>query len=137
MKLSIALLSATLLVGGSAFAQADKDKDKDKSLPAETQQDTTKSTPGETAKTSRDTVVGKVTDYTEGKSITVEKPKGLKKTKTFDLSGDNLTANVAPGIAVGDTVKVVERTDNNAHKTVTVEPYGKGSRARSKTGDTQ
>ena len=78
-------------------------------------------------------VIGKVTDFTEGKSITVEKPKGLKKTRTFDLSGNNLTADVAAGVAVGNTVKVVEKTDNNGHKTITVQPYGKGARARAKT----
>ena len=129
MKFSIAILSAFLLVGSAALAQEKKPKP---SLPAETQQDTTKSTPGGTKKMSTVSVIGKVTDFTEGKSITVEKPKGLKKTRTFDLSGNNLTAEVAPGIAVGNTVKVVEKTDNKGHKTVTVQPYGKGA-ARAKS----
>ena len=133
MRLSIAIVSAALLVGTSALAQTDKRKEKP-SLPSETKQDTSHATPAETAKTSSDIVVGKVTDYTEGKSITVEKPKGLKKTRTFDLSGIDLTANVLPGIAVGNTVRVVEKTDKNGHKTVTVQPYGKaGHRTRKKT----
>jgi hypothetical protein len=130
MKLSIAILSAALLVGSAALAQ---EKKPHSSLPSETQQDTTKSTPAGTKKMSTVSVIGKVTDFTEGKSITVEKPKGLKKTRTFNLNGDNLTADVAAGVAVGNTVKVVEKTDHNGHKTVTVQPYGKGSRARAKS----
>jgi hypothetical protein len=127
MKFSIAMVTAALIV--VALAQ-EKPKS---SLPAETKQETTKSNPAGTKKSSADVIIGKVTDYTEGKSITVEKPKGLKKTRTFDLTGKDVTANVAPGISVGSTVKVVEKTDNDGHKVVTVQPYGKGSRAHAKT----
>ena len=132
MKISTAFLSAALIVGSTAFMNADDAKKK--SLPTEQKEDTTKSTPSGTTKHSIDTVVGKVTDYSEGKSITVETPKGIKKTRSFDLSGNDLTANVAPGIAVGSTVKVVERTNNQGHKTVTVTAWGKGHRARAKRG---
>jgi len=132
MKISTAFLSAALIIGSTTFLNADDAKKK--SLPTEQKEDTTKSTPSGTTKHSTDTVVGKVTDYSEGKSITVETPKGIKKTRNFDLSGNDLTANVAPGIAVGSTVKVVEKTDNQGHKTVTVTPWGKGHRARQKKG---
>ena len=32
------------------------------------------------------------------------------------------TANVSPKVKVGDWVSVVEKTDNNGHKTLTVKP---------------
>jgi len=75
-----------------------------------------------TAKTDTDTVFGKVESFDQGKSIKVSVPGTIVTTKSFDLSGKDVTANVASGIKVGDWVRVRETTDNNGHKTVKVDP---------------
>ena len=95
MKFSIVIVTAALLV--VALAQ-EKPKS---SLPAETKQDTTKSNPAGTKKSSADAIIGKVTDYTEGKSITVEKPKGLKKTRTFEKVREGSRSEKKPEEASG------------------------------------
>ncbi|MCU1275174.1 MAG: hypothetical protein JWO48_2605 [Bryobacterales bacterium] len=129
MKLCIAVLSSALILAGAGFAQ---DTSKKKSTAAEEKMQTSeKTTDMGTTKTKSHSAVGTVKEYNEGKSIVVTTAKG--KDRTFDLSGNNLTANVAPGIAVGSDVKVMEKTDNSGHKTVTVEPYAKGQRSRKKT----
>src|SRR5674476_189094 len=71
-----------------------------------------------TTKTTTHSVTGTVKEYNQGKSIVVTTAQ--KKDVTFDLGGDNLTATVAPEVAVGNNVKVVEKTNNSGHKTVTV-----------------
>jgi hypothetical protein len=114
MKLCIAVLSSAFILAGGAYAQK-------KSTPAmEKTQTTEKTTDAGTTKTKSHSAVGKVKEYNEGKSIVVTTAKG--KDRTFDLSGDSLTANVATGIAVGSDVQVVEKTDESGHKTVTVVP---------------
>ena len=125
MKVCIAVLSSALLLAVVAFAQK-------KPAPAmEKTQTTEKTTDAGTTKTKSHSAVGKVKEYNEGKSIVVTTAKG--KDRKFDLSGDNLTANVATGVAVGSEVKVVEKTDSSGHKTVTVEPNAKGQASRKKT----
>jgi len=121
MRLCTALFSSALLIGSAAFAQT----------PSDQTSSTTKTTDTATTKTKSHVVVGKVKDYSEGKSITVTTAKG--KDETFDITGSNVNANVSPGVAVGSEVKVIEKKDNNGNRTVMVEPYGKGHRARSKT----
>jgi len=74
-----------------------------------------------TAKTDTDTVFGKVESFDQGKSIKVSVPGTIITTKSFDLSGKDVTANVASGIKVGDWVRVRETTDNSGHKTVKVD----------------
>ena len=128
MKLCIAVLSSALILAGPGFAQ---DASKKKSSPAvEKTQTTEKTTDAGTTKTKSHSAVGKVKEYNEGNSIVVTTAKG--KDRKFDLSGDNLTANVPAGVAVGSDVKVVEKTDNSGHKTVTVEPVMRGQRSRKK-----
>ena len=75
-----------------------------------------------TTRTDTDTVYGKVEGFEPGKSIKVSVPGTVLTTKSFDLSGKDVTANVASGIKVGDWVRVREKTDNSGHKTVTVDP---------------
>jgi hypothetical protein len=125
MKLCIAVLSSTFLLAGGVFAQ------KKSSPPVEKTQTTEKTTDTGTTKTKSHSAIGKVKEYNEGKSIVVTTAKG--KDRTFDLSGDNLTANVPAGVTVGSDVKVVEKTDTSGHKTVTVEPYMTGQRSRDKS----
>jgi hypothetical protein len=88
----------------------------------EVQQETKTSTAKKTAKTSTDTVIGKVESYEAGKSIKVTVPGKIVSTKSFDLDSKDATVNVAPNIKVGEWVSVVEKTDNSGHKTVTVKP---------------
>jgi hypothetical protein len=53
----------------------------------EVQQDTKTMTANKTAKTSTDTVVGKIESYEAGKSIKVTVPGKIVSTKSFDLDG--------------------------------------------------
>jgi len=115
----LALWSAMVLITGGLFAQA----------PAETEQTTKKTTATATTKTQLHSASGTVKDYAEGKSIVVTNAKG--KDVTFDLSGDNLTAKVAPGVAIGSKVKVIEKTDNAGKKMVTVSMPTKHKKASS------
>ena len=79
-------------------------------------------TASKTAKTSTDTVYGKVESYEPGKSIKVTVPGKIVSTKSFDLDNKDAAVNIAPSVKVGGWVSVVEKTDNNGHKTITVKP---------------
>jgi hypothetical protein len=125
MKLCLALCSTVFLIGSVLFAQA----------PTETDQATKKTTNTATTKTKIHSATGRVKEFTQGKSIVVTTAKG--KDVTFDLSGNKLTAHVAPDIAVGNNVRVVEKTDNNGNKTVTVSPSSGSHHAEKKTGASQ
>ena len=114
MKLCIAVLSSAFLLAPGAFAQ------KKPTQP--------KTTDAGLTKTKSHNAVGTVKEYNEGKSIVVTTAKG--KHRKFRLSGDNLTANVPWGVAVGSDVKVVETKDSSGHKTVTVEPIMTGQQTR-------
>jgi FKBP-type peptidyl-prolyl cis-trans isomerase len=85
----------------------------------QTQQTKTTTNSG-TKKTNADTVVGKVESFDPGKSIKVSVPGTIITSKTFDLSGKDLTANVPSNIKVGDWVRVRETDESNGHKVVTV-----------------
>jgi hypothetical protein len=88
----------------------------------EVQQETKTTTTNKTAKTSTDAVAGKVESYEAGKSIKVTVPGKIVSTKSFDLDSKDATVNISPNIKVGEWVSVVEKTDANGHKTVTVKP---------------
>ena len=98
----------------------------------EVHQETKTTTADKTAKTSTDTVYGTVESYEPGKSIKVSVPGTIVSTKSFDLASKDVTASVAPNIKVGEWVSVVEKTDNNGHKTVTVKPSTKKDASHSK-----
>jgi len=120
-----ALCSAAFLVSGVAFAQNNaQNNSNDKKTAAQNSEEKTQNTKtvtnNKTIKTSTDTVYGKVESYEAGKSLSVTVPGAVSNTKSFDLSGKDLTANVASGVKVGDWVRVRETTDNNGHKTVSV-----------------
>ena len=116
MKMTIC---AVLLVASASFAQ---DKGTAAKQSKEVQQETKTTTANKTAKTSTDTVYGKVESYEPGKSIKVTVPGKIITTKSFDLDDKNTTVTVAPAVKTGGWVSVVEKTDNNGHKTVTVKP---------------
>ena len=115
--MSVCVIS--LVLAGASFAQ---DKSTAAKQSKEVQQETKTTTANKTAKTSTDTVYGKVESYEPGKSIKVTVPGKITSTKSFDLDDKNTTVNVAPTVKTGGWVGVVEKTDNNGHKTVTVKP---------------
>ncbi len=131
-KLLGVLFAGALLVSPS-FAQDDndkyKDKDKDKSKTStETTTDTKRTTSSGTTKMKTETVMGEVKSYEPGKSIEVTTSGKIKKSRTFDLAEKDVTATVDPGVAIGSRVKVTLKTDDNGHKTLMVEPHGKGKK---------
>ena len=115
--MSVCVIS--LVLAGASFAQ---DKSTAAKQSKEVQQETKTTTDNKTAKTSTDTVYGKVESYEPGKSIKVTVPGKIISTKSFDLDDKNTTVNVAPTVKTGGWVSVVEKTDSNGHKTVTVKP---------------
>ena len=115
--MSVCVIS--LVLAGASFAQ---DKSTAAKQSKEVQQETKTTTVNKTAKTSTDTVYGKVESYEPGKSIKVTVPGKIISTKSFDLDDKNTTVNVAPTVKTGGWVSVVEKTDSNGHKTVTVKP---------------
>jgi hypothetical protein len=115
--MSVCVIS--LVLAGASFAQ---NKSTAAKQSKEVQQETKTTTVNKTAKTSTDTVYGKVESYEPGKSIKVTVPGKIISTKSFDLDDKNTTVNVAPTVKTGGWVSVVEKTDSNGHKTVTVKP---------------
>jgi len=123
--MSVCVIS--LVLASASFAQ---DKGTAAGQSKEVQQETKTTTANKTAKTSTDTIYGKVESYEPGKSIKVTVPGKIISTKSFDLDDKNTTVNVAPTVKTGGWVSVVEKTDSNGHKTVTVKP---SSQKRAKT----
>src|SRR4051794_9038144 len=116
-------LLTTVCAISSIFASASfaaQDKATAAKHSKEVQQDTKTTSANRTAKTSTDTVYGKVESYEPGKSIKVTVPGKIISTKSFDLDDKDTTVNVAPSIKTGEWVSVMEKTGNNGHKTVTV-----------------
>ena len=83
-----------------------------------------------TTKTSTDTLNGEVEQYQPGKWIRISTPGKTEGSRTIDLAGSNVTAQVAPNVKSGDWVSITEKTANNGHKTVRVEHSKPGSHPR-------
>ena len=115
--MSVCVIS--LVLASACFAQ---DKSTAAKQSKEVQQETKTTTTNKTTKVSTDTVYGKVESYEPGKSIKVTVSGKIISTKSFDLDDKNTTVNVASTVKTGGWVSVVEKTDNNGHKTVTVKP---------------
>ncbi len=77
--------------------------------------------PGPNTMTKGKKVTGTVKTLDAGKKIVVVGPKN--KDYSFDLDDKDMTSNVDPAIAVGSKVTVIESTDNEGRKTLSVEPY--------------
>jgi hypothetical protein len=125
------LCAASFLFATASFAAQDKNTAAKQSK--EVQQDTKTTTANGTAKVSTDTVYGKVESYEPGKSINVTIPGKVVSTKTFDLNSKEETVSVASSVKAGEWVSVVEKTDNNGHKTVTVKPSSPKHASRTKS----
>jgi uncharacterized protein YxeA len=120
----------SLALGTASFAQ---NKGTAAGQSKEVQQDTKTTTADKTAKTATDTVYGKIESYEPGKSIKVTVPGKLVTTKSFDLDDKNTTVDVASSLKVGEWVSVVEKTDGNGHKTITVKPSSEKHASHVKT----
>src|SRR5215471_29396 len=108
-------VAAGVLMCANALAQ-----DKPSKSSSEVKQETKATTKSGTKKTNTDTVFGKVESFEPGKSIKVSVPGTLITSKSFDLSGKEITANVPSSIKVGDWVRVRETDESNGHKIVAV-----------------
>ena len=126
MKLILTTACAAALLGGGILTATDRNSaDRNSQDPAkaskEVVQDLKTTTDSGTTKTTIDTVYGKVEAYDQNKSIKMSVPRKLVTSKSFDLTSNHEIMNVAPDLKVGDWVKAQEKTDNNGHKTLTVE----------------
>ena len=72
------------------------------------------------AKVSTDTIRGRIETYEPGKTLKVTVPGKIVQSKSFDLNSKDWTYHVAKGLKAGQWVSIVEKTDNNGHKTLTV-----------------
>ena len=116
MKLILTCAIASI----ASFAAQDKATASKQSQ--DVQQQTKTTTANKTAEVSTETVHGKVESYEPGKCIKVTVPGKTASTKSFDLNSKDMTVNVASDVKTGEWVRVVEKTDNNGHKAVTVKP---------------
>ena len=118
MKLILTTTCAAALLGAGVLgAQTTNPSNSSK----EVTQDTKTITNSGSTTTSTDTVYGKIEAYNQSKSIKVSVPGKVVTSKSFDLSAKNETVNVAPNLKVGDWVSVQQMTDNDGHKTLTIE----------------
>ncbi len=134
----LGVLFAGALLASPALAADEKygDKDKDKSkISTEQTTDTKRTTSAGAIHMKTETVMGEVKSYEPGKSIEVTTAGKLKKSRTFDLNEKDVTAMVDPSVAVGSHVKITEKTDDNGHKTLNIEPHGKGKREHASAGE--
>jgi hypothetical protein len=106
--------------------------------PAVAQEATTESTTQKkvktdsgTKKSTSHTVIGTVTELEAGKSLKVK--TAAKKTRSFTLDDNHVTTTVDPSVAVGNKVKVIEKTDAEGTKSLTVEPYAKSTKTAKKS----
>jgi hypothetical protein len=105
------------LIAGAVFALTAAGASATTKTSSETKSVTKSKTAHHTTKTKMHSMVGTVTSFDAGKSIEVE---ANGKKSTFDLDDSNETVNVASDIAVGSKVKVVEKTDKDGKKTISV-----------------
>jgi hypothetical protein len=127
------VLAVTLSLATSAPAQntaADKKSAAQNS--SDQKEDTKTVTNGGTSQTNADIVYGKVEGYEPGRSIKVSVPGIILTSKTFDLTGKDLTAKVPGSVKVGDWVHVHETTDKHGRKAVTVSPSTEKAAAKAK-----
>ena len=128
MKLILTTACAAALLGGGILTATDRNSaDRNSQDPAkaskEVVQDIKTTTASGTTKTTIDTGYGKVEAYDQNKSLKMSLPGKLVTSKSFDLTSNHEIMNVAPDLKVGDWVKAQEKTDNNGHKTLTIERW--------------
>jgi len=119
MALSAAAIFAVAYTATAQTKTADTSAASGKTMAQTTE--TKHAGPGKNTKTKGKTVIGTVKTLEAGKTIVVTGPKN--KDYSFALDDKDMTANVDPAIAVGNKVKVVEKTDEAGKKTLAVSPY--------------
>lgn len=124
-------LSTFTIILMTSFLGAAQDKSRASKDSTETEQTIKTTTDAGTKTTSSDRIYGKIESYEAGKSLKITVPGKLISTKTFDLNSKHYTYHLAPDIKVGQWVTVIETTDNEGHKMLTVEHSNKGSASRS------
>ncbi len=124
LKTMVALAAGALLLGSPAFAQQPQTTKKTEETTVstggqveKTEEKTVKS-PAGTTKSKSHTVIGTVKEFEAGKSINVTTSK--KKSQKFSLDDKDVATTVDPEVAVGVKVKVVQTTDKNGVKKLTV-----------------
>ncbi len=123
-KTIVALAAAGLLFGTAALAQQEQTtkKTEQKTVSATGQVDktveTTVKSPAGKTKTKTHTVTGTVKEFEAGKSIKVA--TSSKKSQKFALDAKDVATTVAPEVAVGVKVKVVQKTDEAGIKSLTI-----------------
>jgi hypothetical protein len=140
MKKHLALVfSAGLIVAGVAAAQEPlyppavnptAPKTRPTKGSKETLEETKITTDSGTTKTSTDTPIGKVEAYEPGKWIRISTPGKTEGSRTVELQGKDITVHVNPGMKKDAWASVVEKTDANGHRTVTVELAKHAARAQ-------
>ncbi len=137
MKKCLGLVFASALAfGTAAFAAQNQypnnnpnSNNKNKNYGSHEQvQDTKTTTDSGTYKSHTDQMFGKVEEYQLKKSMKITTPGKSEGTRTIDLTAKDQTTKISPGVKVGDWVSVVEKTDKNGHKTVTIKPSKSAAR---------
>jgi len=121
------LISVVSLVGGIALARP---SDPAATTSTEASSTTKTKSPSGTMKTKSHSATGTVKEFESGKKIVVTTAN--KKNRSWDLDDKDTTYDVDSTIAVGSRVKVVEKTDADGKKTVSVSPYAVKTRMKSK-----
>ena len=124
MALSAAALFAVAYTAAAQTGSSSSTADTSAAAPGKTMAQTTETKhtgAGKNMKTKGKTVIGTVKTLEAGKKIVVTGPKN--KDYSFDLDDKDMTANVDPAVAAGNKVKVVQSTDDQGKKTLTVSPY--------------
>src|SRR5438876_3164276 len=98
MRTLMTSLCGAVLVFAGTFAGAAQNKSTASKESKEVQQDTKTMTHSRTAKTSTDTVYGKLESYEPAKSLKVTVPGKIVSTKSFDLDSKGWTYDVAPNL---------------------------------------
>ena len=123
-KALVALTAAGLLLGTAALAQQEQTtkKTEEKTVSTSGQVDktveTTVKSPAGKTKSKTHTVIGTVKEFEAGKSVKVA--TSSKKSQKFALDAKDVATTVAPEVAVGVKVKVVQKTDEAGIKSLTI-----------------
>ena len=114
-----ALIPAVTLVAGLGYARP-ADTSSGNTTATESTSTTKTKSPSGTMKTKTHTASGTVKEFESGKKIVVTTAN--KKNRSWDLDDKDTTYDVDSSVAVGERVRVTEKTDAQGHKTVTVAP---------------
>ena len=113
------LIPVVSLVAGLGFARP-ADTASGNTTATESKSTTKTKSPSGTMKTKTHTASGTVKEFESGKKIVVTTAN--KKDRSWDLDDKDVSYDVDAAVAVGQRVKVTEKTDAEGHKSVMVAP---------------